>query len=88
MWKSKSGVLPKIVLENYTKKWKLETNYKNTKYITFSKSNQNDKHHFTINSKTLEKTKEYKYLGIVVNTKGTVYPVLNDLTCKAKRAIW
>ena len=41
-----------------------------------------------MNSKTLENTEEYKYLGNVVNAKGTFYPVLNDLTCKAKKAMW
>ena len=76
------------VLENYTKQWKLEINYKKTKYITFSKSNQNERHHFIINSKKLENTKENKYLRIVTNKKGSFLPVLNVLTCKAKRAIY
>ena len=37
---SKTGLQNSLnVLENYTKRWKLEINYKKTKCITFSKSN-------------------------------------------------
>ena len=76
------------VLENYIKKWKLEINIKKTKCITFSKSNHKEKHQFTINNQKLENTEEYKYLGITINRKGSFAPALNDLTCKAKRAIY
>ena len=86
--KVRVGYFQKLFLKIIQKNGNLKQIIKIQNILPFSKSNQNDKHHFTINSKTLENTKEYKYLGIVVNTKGTFYPVLNDLTCKAKRAIW
>ena len=75
-------------LENYTKKWKLEINTKKTKCITFSKGNQKEKHQFKIYNKIIDNVNEYKYLGIVINKKGSFTTALDDLSCKAKRAIY
>ena len=88
---SKSGLQKSLnALEKYTKKWKLEINYKKSKCITFSRSNHKEKHQFTINNQILENTNEYKYLGIIINKKGSFLPTLEDLnlSCKAKRAIY
>ena len=56
--------------------------------MTFSKSNHAEKHQFFIGNKILENTKEYKYLGITINKKGSFSPTLTDLSCKARRAIY
>ena len=61
-------------LDSYVKKWKLEINIKKTKCMTFSKSNHAEKHQFFIGNKILENTKEYKYLGITINKKGSFSP--------------
>ena len=42
--------------------------------ITFSKSNHKEKHQFIINNQKLENTNEYKYLGIIINKKGSFAP--------------
>ena len=56
--------------------------------ITFTRSNHKENHQFSINNQILENTNEYKYLGIIINKKGSFLPVLDDLSCKAKRAIY
>ena len=75
-------------LDKYVKKWKLEINYKKSKCMTFSKSNHKEKHTFTISNNMLKNTNEYKYLGSTINKKGNLSPTLEDLSCKAKRAIY
>ena len=86
---SKEGLQNSLdALENYAKKWKLEINIKKTKCITFSKGNQKEKHQFKINNQIIDNVKEYKYLGIVINKKGSFTAALDDLSCKAKRAIY
>ena len=59
---SKSGLQKSLnALQKYTKKWKVEINYKKSKCITFSKSNHKEKHQFTINNQILQN------LGIPIN---------------------
>ena len=55
---------------------------------TWNISNQKEKHIFTIGEQTLDNTNEYKYLGLTINKKGNFSPTLEDLSCKAKRAIY
>ena len=44
---------------------------------------------FTINSKIIENTKEFKYLGISINSKDCSFkPTLSDLSSKANKAIY
>ena len=86
---SKEGLQNSLdVLNNYVKKWKLEINYKKTKCVTFSKGNQKEKHQFNINNHNLDNVVKYKYLGLTINKKGSFLPSLEDLSCKAKRAIY
>ena len=58
------------------------------KCITFCKSNHKGKHHLTITNQILQNNNEYKYLGITINKKRSFLPILDDLNCKAKRAIY
>ena len=47
------------------------------------------KKYFTINSKIIENTKEFKYLGISINSKDYFFkPTLSDLSGKANKAIY
>ena len=55
--------------------------------MTCSKSDHKEKHTFTISNNILENTNEYKYLGFIINKKGNLFPTLEDLSCKAKKAI-
>ena len=56
--------------------------------MTFSKSNHKEKHIFTIQNQTLDNTNEYKYLCLTISKKGNFSPMIDDLSCKAKRAIY
>ena len=76
-------------LQAYCEKWKLDINYKKSKVMVFSKGAQKEKNKYTINNKTLEIVREYKYLGIVINCKNCSFtPTLKDLHCKGSRAMY
>ena len=77
-------------LNNYCRKWKLNINYKKTKCMIFSKGSNTGKNiNFTINSKKIEISKEFKYLGITIkNINCSFTPTLADLSCKANRTIF
>ena len=76
-------------LNDYCKKWKVKVNYKKTKCMTFAKGAISNKTNFKINSRQLESTKEFKYLGITISSKNSGFiPTLSDLSSKANRAIY
>ena len=87
---SKEGLQSNLnALNDYCKKWKLDINYVKTKCLTFTNGTQKEKHNFTLNSETIENVKEYKYLGITINSKKCSFiPTLADLGCKGKRALY
>ena len=56
-------------------------------FDSFIANTKNSK--FTINSKIIENTKEFKYLGISINSKDWSFkPTLSDLISKANKAIY
>ena len=76
-------------LSNYCKKWKLSINTKKTKCMIFSKGTNIKKTNFILNGRNITTTKEYKYLGITINSRNCTFtPTLNDLSCKANKAIY
>ena len=86
---SKKGLQNSIdILEKYSKRWKLEANLKKTKCLTFSKGNIKEKAQFIIYGNKILNCNEYKYLGIIINKKGLFTPAIDELCCKAKRAIY
>ena len=74
-------------LHQYTDKWDLSINYNKTKCVTFSKGNRKEKHNFTMNSQVIDNSITYKYLGITIHKNGSFKPTLDDLSCKATKAI-
>ena len=57
--------------------------------MIFSKAPNPKNIKFTINSKIIENTKEFKYLGISINSKDCSFkPTLSDLSSKANKAIY
>ena len=57
--------------------------------MIFSKAPNTKNIKFTINSKIIENTKEFKYLGISINSKDCSFkPTLSDLSSKATKAIY
>ena len=75
-------------LHQYTDKWDLSINYNKTKCVTFSKGNRKEKHNFTMNSQVIDNSITYKYLGITIHKNGSFKPTLDDLSCKATKAIY
>ena len=57
--------------------------------MIFSKASNTKNIKFTINLKIIENTKEFKYLGISINSNDCSFkPVLLDLSSKANKAIY
>ena len=57
--------------------------------MTFSKGSNSKNVNFTIDSKNIQMTKEFKYLGITIKSKNCSFTqTLEELSCKAKRAIY
>ena len=76
-------------LSKYCDDWKLNINLKKTKTMVFNRGNNLIKSVFTINKVVLENVKSMKYLGFTINAKNCSFlPTLDDLTIKAKRAIY
>ena len=60
-------------LDSYTKKWKLNINFKKSKVMVFGTPTQNRLHStsvWSINQNTLENVDEYCYLGITLHSSG------------------
>ena len=77
------------VVHDYCSTWKLKINSAKTKTVVFSRGNRRINASFNINGETLENTKEYKYLGIIIHKKNCSFnPALKYLRTKATRAIY
>ena len=76
-------------LYTYCEKWKLKINMKKTKTMIFTKGTNIKNIEFFLNGLKLNNTKIFKYLGISINSKNCSFtPTLEDLSCKAKKAIY
>ena len=56
--------------------------------MVFAKGNIKENFEFKLNNQIIEYSKEFKYLGITLNKKGNFTPTLNDLSCRANKAIF
>ena len=57
--------------------------------MVFSKGTQKEEDKYIINGRELEIVREYKYLGITMNSKNCSFtPTLTDLHCKGTRAMY
>ena len=76
-------------LYSYCEKWQLNINMKKTKCMTFAKGTNTKDKDFTLNGKPIQFTRTYKYLGIIINSmKCSFTAALEDLSCKAKKALY
>ena len=74
-------------LHNYCQIWKLEVNLKKTKIMIFRvKGIKINNEKFYLGILPLQRTREYTYLGISLNTTGSMKLVSEKLTDKARRA--
>ena len=76
-------------INQYCEDWRLKINHKKTKCMTFTRGTQKEKNIFTIGGIPLENTREYKYLGIILNKKNCTFTqAINTLKTKATRALY
>ena len=75
--------------QQYCQEWRLKINHKKTQCMTFTRGTQKEKTVFTIDGINLQNTREYKYLGIIINKKNcTFLPAIKALRIKATRALY
>ena len=75
--------------QQYCHEWRLKINHQKTKCMTFTRGTQNEKTAFKIDGENLENTREYKYLGIMINKKNCTFaPAIKALRIKATRALY
>ena len=79
-------------LHEYCTKWKLDVNIDKTKVVIFSKTTARKKsqmdYNFHIGDKYIEISEEYKYLGIIFSSNGSLLQAKMVLEKKAKRALY
>ena len=86
---SKKGLQNSLdALSDYTKKWNLEVNMTKTKCMAFSKGYKKEIDSFRYKNQSIEFVKEFKYLGITINKRGSFSPTLTNLSNKATNAIY
>ena len=66
--------------------WKLHINIKKTKIMIFSKSGNIDRIKYKLTNNEIEHVREYKYLGFVFTTNGSMANGINRLTKQGERA--
>jgi hypothetical protein len=67
-------------LQTYCHEWKLEINISKTKIMCV---NNNDNHPFFINKQQLQRVSEFKYLGVLINNRGSNIISQTDLYHRA-----
>ena len=75
------------ILYSYCEKWELTINMKKTKIVTFNKRLPNN-FEFKIGNNTVEHSDRYCYLGVMFYSNGNFKIALNELRCKALRALF
>ena len=72
-------------LSEYCAKWDLLTNSSKTKVIAtpFARATP-----FQLNNEAVELVSTYKYLGVIINTSGSLKPAITTLIAQAKKAIF
>jgi hypothetical protein len=86
---SPEGLQAKLdCLDKLCKEWCMSVNIPKTKIITFNKPGRLMKCNFSLNNKTLECVKHYKYLGIYLSCSGSFSEAKNELYEKAVKALY
>ena len=76
-------------LTKYCEQWKLQINTKKTKCVVFNRGNKLCNANIFVNGEKIENVKIVKYLGFTISAKNCSFsPMLDDLSLKAKRAIF
>ena len=73
-------------LSTYCKKWDLKINLKKTKILTFSKTGKPEMENHNIDGTNIEKVTEYKYLGFVFTSNGSMTTGINRLAKQGQKA--
>ena len=73
----------------YCDSWNMNLNVKKTKCITFQKKNRtNKKDTFMYGNKEIESVSSFNYLGMIINANGSLHNSVENLSCKAQRAMY
>ena len=76
-------------LQNYCKGWKLDVNLEKTKVMIFSKKKgDNEQFRFYFGRDIVEITYEYKYLGLIFTSNGSLRQASANLEDKARKAYY
>jgi len=76
-----------VKLENYCNKWDLTINTDKTKTMTCSKG-QIQQELFLYKDSVLESVKQFKYLGIIIQSNGHFKKAIQDRCMKSRRALY
>ena len=87
---SKDGLQSSLTsLHEYCHKWRLDINHKKSKVMVFPRGTQKEKNKYTINNIPLDIVKDYKYLGITLNSKNCSFvQTLSNLQVKGTMAMY
>ena len=75
-------------LSNFCDQWGIEINKLKTKVVIFGSNKSHSHVKFMLNGEPLEVVDSYCYLGIILHKSGTLQLSINDLKCKATRAMF
>ena len=87
MSKTKKGLQKQIdIMEGYSDNWKLKVNIEKTKVIIFNKRGRLIKdENISCKGSIIESVKYYKYLGLLLDSNGKFYSIINDPAKKGLR---
>jgi len=75
-------------LNSYCQKWHMNVNLTKTKIIIMNPGNKPQTARFFLDNTEIERTKSYKYLGTIINSKGTFALAKEDLKNKGLKALF
>lgn len=78
------------LLEEYCQNWALTVNLKKTNIMIFQKKPrcQEHKYPFSLGNTSLQHTKHYAYLGLIITASGSFSMAVNALKDKARRVMY
>ncbi len=74
-------------LSGFCKTWDLQVNLTKTRVVPFTHPRSHNEPIITLNSIPIEVVKEYKYLGLLLSSNGSLKPAINLLAGQANKAL-
>ena len=70
----------------WARRWKIKFSFNKSAYVIFSKKKNKFKHNLYLCNHRLKQVKSYKYLGVILNERGTFHEQSAHIISKATRA--